>query len=894
MLVLAVLVVVAETASAQGVDEFVAPGYVAFPRVEPLLTRSRDYDRFDLRLQPTATPEDVRSFVLTLTIDAADVRLVERVTTAAAKGQSSAVFSEFGLAPILGIPRYGRMRSLVPWEYDGFTFTAEVRERGPDGPVVYRYRDPNKVMGISPKGLFDAYGAWLLAGLVTWFLVVSAVEAYLRRDWRRDVARFAAVVATTVLAATVGVSRYCACALLVAPLMAACLPIRVRAGLVRFGPWVEHLRRGSRATRVALLVPGVWVMCLTIWGLAWHHSLLLTFQFSPAHFREFVELLLGFYVVVAALVSLAFHGWLLTSAGKTHFTVAAVALCTAFVVSGAMRIVDWGAFLYSLAHVDEEFWRVAFDPGNLKLLQSKPAVVACGVVAAGTAALFVLLRWSRRWVGAVTDLQAPTTTGTGGATTGALLLANVLGALLLLVTLDKAWLLAWEGPPREITSDVQAAFSGIPELKVIQPLLRIYLSGPPPEPARLSPDLVRKVERAGLRLYSTDPRYPLMKRSIYLDPLRRRPDTPRVPIGTNVIIFTVESLSRSLLDERVHHVAGLTPNFDDFRRHSLTLTNLFSADFPTIKGTIATFGSFAFDHRGLAIYADTNNPLKSNYLLLSDILGPRFGYETVHAQSDLNSFANIGTILRRHHYDACLGGESPEILAMLRHPITKPWGVFDEDLLTYVVSRLEHRDPRRPLYLTLAPTDMHFPYTNIAPFPGTSGNDLLNAVHGTDKAFGIFWEYFKRSPYRDNTIVLVTADHAMATQAFRSVDANRRISEFDYLAAMLYVPGADSVRGTHNDTVCTQLDIAPTLLDMLGVDIENPFLGLSIFAERPNYPLALSRELPFDPQTGNERAIVKQLNWTAEDHASLFGLLRSLAALDRIRPVDSGAKTPAP
>jgi len=116
-----------------------------------------------------------------------------------------------------------------------------------------------------------------------------------------------------------------------------------------------------------------------------------------------------------------------------------------------------------------------------------------------------------------------------------------------------------------------------------------------------------------------------------------------------------------------------------------------------IKGMIAIFGSFMFDHRGLTIFSDTNNPLKSDFLFLSDILKEKFAYETIHAQSDLGTFGNTEKILRKHHYDEIHGAESPAIIAMQQHPTIKPWGIFDDDLFRFVVARLKARDRNRPL-----------------------------------------------------------------------------------------------------------------------------------------------------------------------------------------------------
>lgn len=874
----------ARTAAAQQAEETLAAGYVVFPTIRPLLTRSLDYDRFNVRVVRKAGAPTARVFHLAITISRGGHVLVRREASARANTSGGAVFEELNLAPIAATVLRGRFVSIIPWQYDGFTFLAEVRESGPAGPLVYRYHDPNKVMGISPKGLFDAFGWQILIGALLLLAASTAIEAALRRGHGRTIVTTALVTAFILAVMAIGFTRYMTLGIAIAALALPCLPMAARRRLTTIGPLIEALRGASRGRRLALLSPAVLAVCLTLWLLSWHHALIVAYRFSPAHFSEFAKLLLGAYFFVSLGLSFLVHGWLLRP-GSVRFARAAIwFLSIVFVASGVTRILDGGAFLYSAAHVDEDFWRLAFNRGNLRLVMDPLAALLFVLLGLLLAGFVALLRLARRWPAVVAPLRPGPAPAGRGMSGGGLLLPSGIVALVCLVAAHSAWLAAWRGPFREISSDVQQNFAGIPEIKFVQPLVRAYFAAKPAVPPRLAPALVEKLERAGVRLYSISDEYPLLKRSIYLDPAGRTADKPRFPPGTNIIIITVESLSRSLLREDVHGVRGLTPNFDDFRAHSVSFSNLFSSEFPTIKGMIATFGSFMFDHRGLTIFSDVDNPLKSRYLFLSDILKERYGYETIHAQSDLATFGNVGNILLKHRYDEFHGAESPDILAQIRNPITKPWGIFDEDLYRFVVSRLKARDPRRPLLMTIAPTDTHFPFTNLAPHPDTGGNALLNSVHGTDRAFGIFWEYFKSSPYRDNTVVWLTGDHAMVTRALRAVDANMRLSEFDYIATMMYAPGNEGWRGRRVDTICTQIDAAPTLLDMMDVDLENPFLGLSIFSERPRYPLAISREIPVDPITGQERAVVGALNWTPADHETFLGFLRGLAASDRIRP----------
>ena len=326
------------------------------------------------------------------------------------------------------------------------------------------------------------------------------------------------------------------------------------------------------------------------------------------------------------------------------------------------------------------------------------------------------------------------------------------------------------------------------------------------------------------------------------------------------------------------------PHIDDFRSHSYAFRNLYSADFPTIKGQMAALGSFAFDHRGLPITADAGNPLKSRFLFLSDVLSRQRDYTAYHLQSDYATFAGTASILGRHGYERIYSAESEELRRRARHSITKTWGLYDEDLFRALAAMIDEKTFREPFLLTVATTDTHFPYATLKRHPGTHGSALLDAVHSEDAAFGVFWEAFKRSPRAADTLVLLTADHALVRSLVRRGGADPRLSEFDYIFGALYVPGDSRWAGGGTDATCTQLDLLPTLLDVLGVDTPNPFLGLSIFAERPRHPLALAREVPTERWSPSDRAAAQAIAWTPADHIQFLSFLRNLAVTNRVLP----------
>jgi arylsulfatase A-like enzyme len=400
----------------------------------------------------------------------------------------------------------------------------------------------------------------------------------------------------------------------------------------------------------------------------------------------------------------------------------------------------------------------------------------------------------------------------------------------------------------------------------------------PPPP--LDAGLREKLQHAGLRLGALRDDYPLLRPSIHLAPPADR-NAPRVPPGTSVIVVLVESLSGGLLE---HGVPGLTPNLDAFAAESLSLDQLWAAEFPTLRGELAALGSFAFGADAGGTLLPGRSPTEARLLTLADVLRTH-GYSTVHAQSDHGTFAGTTRLFLRSGWDRALSADDPGLLRSAAHPVEKTWGLYDEDLFRGVTRLLEDGSLRPPFLLTLATTDTHYPYAVLHRHPAAGGNDLLDALHSTDAGFGLFWERFRRSPRAADTLVLVTADHALAGRTLRRRGGAPRLSRFDRLAGWLHVPGTERWRGTRSDVLCSQLDLTPSLLDVLGLDAENPFLGLSAFSDRPAHPLLPGREQPpLDRLAPRDRARLAAVGWTDDDQARWLAYLTQLARADRIRP----------
>lgn len=108
-----------------------------------------------------------------------------------------------------------------------------------------------------------------------------------------------------------------------------------------------------------------------------------------------------------------------------------------------------------------------------------------------------------------------------------------------------------------------------------------------------------------------------------------------------------------------------------------------------------------------------------------------------------------------------------------------------------------------------------------------------NAVKYADYALGQFFNRAMQSDYWEDTLFLVIADHDLNVYG----DALVPIERFQIPALIL---GAD-IQPRSIPTVASQIDMAPTLLSLMGVSAETPMIGrdLSLESEQQSTGRAL-------------------------------------------------------
>ena len=125
-------------------------------------------------------------------------------------------------------------------------------------------------------------------------------------------------------------------------------------------------------------------------------------------------------------------------------------------------------------------------------------------------------------------------------------------------------------------------------------------------------------------------------------------------------------------------------------------------------------------------------------------------------------------------------------------------------------------------------TSNHRPYT----YPEgridiTSGSSREGAVKYSDFAIGEFFREARSRPWFDNTLFIIVADHTASSAGKDELEVKRYRVPLILYAPSLVEPGTVL-------TQCSQIDVAPTVLSLLGMSYDSLFFGRDILGMQPD------------------------------------------------------------
>ncbi|MDT8397628.1 MAG: sulfatase-like hydrolase/transferase [Pseudomonadales bacterium] len=291
--------------------------------------------------------------------------------------------------------------------------------------------------------------------------------------------------------------------------------------------------------------------------------------------------------------------------------------------------------------------------------------------------------------------------------------------------------------------------------------------------------------------------------------------------GKNLVFVYLESLEKIYTDAAVF--PGLTPNIDHLKTLGLDFAPMVQTD-----GTGWTVGGLVASQCGTPLLYGKgpggNDILQSGFLsqavCLADIL-KQAGYYQEFLGGASTRFAGKGAFLRNHGYDEVKGrAELSERLSDSSYQ--SGWGLYDDSLLDIAMEEFEKLAAGgRPFNLSLLTLDTHHPSgqaSRSCPPYQAIDNSILHAVHCTDYLLGRFVERLSSHPAWEDTVLVLFSDHLAMRNAAQQYYPEGYDRQLLFLALNVAAARAATTVGTH-------MDVAPTVLALLGVGHEREFLA---------------------------------------------------------------------
>lgn len=283
----------------------------------------------------------------------------------------------------------------------------------------------------------------------------------------------------------------------------------------------------------------------------------------------------------------------------------------------------------------------------------------------------------------------------------------------------------------------------------------------------------------------------------------------------NVVILAEESLGAEFV-ESLDGKKGLTPFLDSLSKESLSFSNAFATGTRTVRGLEALTSSFP----PIPSESIIKRPGSEDIATIGSVLRQE-GYSTTFLYGGHGIFDNM------NHFYSSNGFETYDRSDMSEVKFSNIWGVSDEDLYHHAIGYFREKNAKhQPFFGLVMSTSNHKPYTFPANDVGipVKGGGRDAGVRYADYAIRKFFDEVKNEPWFNDTLFIVIADHDARVYGKSSIPVHRY-----RIPALFYAP--QYIKPSINAALFSQLDVAPTILGMLGISYTAPFFGQNVLSQ---------------------------------------------------------------
>lgn len=305
-----------------------------------------------------------------------------------------------------------------------------------------------------------------------------------------------------------------------------------------------------------------------------------------------------------------------------------------------------------------------------------------------------------------------------------------------------------------------------------------------------------------------DKRYPVIQQYNNSTPTLNQP---------NIVILLLESFS-------VEYIASIngtnqpyTPFLDSLIDQSLVFTNCYANGKKSMDAMPSVISSIP---KLMEIEYLTSSYAANQIESLPKILATK-GYQTGFFHGATNGSMNFDVFADVCGFDNYYGRKEYNN----ESDFDGTWGIFDEPFYAWSVDQFSKM--KAPFFSTIFSISSHPPYTIPKQHKNKFNNgpsEMHNAVSYADYALQTFFQKAKQTDWYQNTLFILVADHtpASSTPIYYKDRGNMHIP------LVFFHPTNPKFKG-RSDKVVSQIDIMPSILDLIGYN--EPFFafGHSIF-----------------------------------------------------------------
>ena len=280
----------------------------------------------------------------------------------------------------------------------------------------------------------------------------------------------------------------------------------------------------------------------------------------------------------------------------------------------------------------------------------------------------------------------------------------------------------------------------------------------------------------------------------------------------NVVVVIMESMGSQKFNPKY------TPNLINLSKQGLNFSHMQATGTRTVRGIEAITLSVP-PTPGSSI---VRRPGNDNLFGMGTMFKQR-GYDMKFVYGGYGYFDNMNAYFANNGY----GIVDRLDFSKENKTFANAWGQCDEDLYNESIVQADLAYARaKPFHQVLLTTSNHRPFTFPKNEAVLADGSRSQAIRYSDWAIGQFMQNASTKPWFNNTIFMFVGDHPSR------VEGDELLPGENYgIVSIVYAPKI--IKAQQINTLCSQIDLAPTLFDLLGWDYDNRFFGKNVLTMRP-------------------------------------------------------------